>query len=91
MASVGNCHYDGVVERRNCSILDIVCCILQHAKIPPTLWAEAAKAACLLLNARSTKSALIITAESIVASSIRASNPSSTAITVIRSIRAFFT
>lgn len=49
-------YHNGVAKRRNHSILDIVRCILHHVDMPSTLWAEAAKAACLLLNIFSTKS-----------------------------------
>ena len=46
---------NGVAERRNRSLLDITRSLLLDKALPSPLWAEAVKAACDLLNLRSTK------------------------------------
>ena len=46
---------NGIVERRNRSLLDITRCLLLDKGLPGHLWAEAVKAASDILNLRSTK------------------------------------
>ena len=46
---------NGVAERRNRSLLNITGCLQLDKQLPGHLWGEAVKAACDLLNLRSTK------------------------------------
>jgi hypothetical protein len=46
---------NGIFECRNRSILDITRCMLLDKNLPHHLWGEAVRAACILLNLRSTK------------------------------------
>jgi hypothetical protein len=46
--------HNGVAERRNRSLLDITRCFLLERDLPGNLWAEAIRAACHILNLRST-------------------------------------
>lgn len=46
---------NGVAERRNRSLLDITRCLLIDKSLPNHLWAEAVRAACEILNVRSSK------------------------------------
>lgn len=46
---------NGVVERRNRSLLDITRCLLIDKNLPNHLWEEAVRAACEILNVRSSK------------------------------------
>ena len=47
--------HNGIAERRNRSLLDIVRSILSNSLLPNHLWAEAVHAACVILNLRSSK------------------------------------
>jgi hypothetical protein len=48
--------HNGVAERKNRTLLDIVRCSLRDGDLPAHLWAEAVRAACIITNLRSSKS-----------------------------------
>jgi transposase InsO family protein len=47
---LGSPAMNGVVERRNRTLMEIVRSILSHTTLPLSLWGEALKAACYILN-----------------------------------------
>ena len=47
--------HNGIAERRNSSLLDIVRSLLSDTFLPNHLWAEAVRAACIIMNLRSSK------------------------------------
>ena len=48
--------HNGIAERKNRSIIDIVRCLLANTQVPGHLWIEAVRATCILLNLRPSKS-----------------------------------
>jgi hypothetical protein len=50
--------YNGVVERKNRTLLDIVCCFLADYLLPGPLWAEVVQAAYIIINLRLSKATL---------------------------------
>ena len=42
--------HNGIVERRNCTFLDMVRCMLVNSLLPEFLWGEALKTAAYILN-----------------------------------------
>ena len=53
----GEPQQNGVAERRNRTLLDMVRSMLSHASLPVSLWMEALKTAAHILNLAPTKSA----------------------------------
>ena len=47
--------HNGIAERRNRSLLDIVRSLLSDSPLPNHLWTEAVRAACAIMNLRSSK------------------------------------
>jgi transposase InsO family protein len=47
--------HNGVVERKNRTLLDIVRCLLADSNLPSNSWAKAILAACKIANLRSSK------------------------------------
>jgi transposase InsO family protein len=47
--------HNGVTERKNRTLLDIVRCFLLDEDLPGRLWAEAVRAACIVTNLRPSK------------------------------------
>ena len=48
--------YNGVVERKNKRLLNIVRCFLDNGDLPRQLWIEVIQAACIIMNFYSSKS-----------------------------------
>lgn len=39
--------HNGVVERHNCTLMDMVRCMMSHSSLPNFLWGDALKNCCL--------------------------------------------
>ena len=46
----GTPQHTGIVERRNCTLLDMVRCMLVNSSLPKFLWGEALKTVPYILN-----------------------------------------
>ena len=55
-STLGEPQQNGVAERRNRTLMDIVRSMLSHSTLPINLWMEALKTACLVLNKVPSKS-----------------------------------
>ena len=47
---LGTPQQNGIAERRNCTLLDMVRCMLIHSSLPEFLWGETLKTATYILN-----------------------------------------
>ena len=52
----GTPQQNGIAERRNCTLLDMVRCMLLHSSLPEFLWGEALRTAAYILNQVPSKS-----------------------------------
>ena len=55
---LGTPQQNGIVEMRNCTLLDMVQCMLVNSSLPEFLWGEALKTAAYTLNQMPSKSVL---------------------------------
>ena len=52
---LGSLDQNGVVERRNQTLMDMVCSMFSSSKLPKSLWTEALKMVVYILNQVPTK------------------------------------